>query len=170
MEVTLEQAKMEDIEIAMDIINDGKKYLRQQGIEQWQTGYPDIENIKQDIIYNRGYFVAEGNNKLAYMCVDFEGEPAYKNIKGEWKNNGTYAVIHRLAVSSQKVGKGLSDSIIYLIEQLCKQNGIYSIRADTDNENKIMQHILQKNGFLYCGTVWFVDSDKLAFEKILNNK
>ena len=41
MEVTLEQAKMEDIEIAMDIINDGKKYLKQQGIDQWQTGYPD---------------------------------------------------------------------------------------------------------------------------------
>ena len=38
------------------------------------------------------------------------------------------------------------------------------------NKNKIIQHILQKNSFLYCRTVWFVDSDKIAFEKILNNK
>ena len=38
------------------------------------------------------------------------------------------------------------------------------------NKNKIIQHIFQKNSFLYCRTVWFVDSDKIAFEKILNNK
>lgn len=33
MKYTLEQAKMEDIEIVMDIINDGKEYLKQQGID-----------------------------------------------------------------------------------------------------------------------------------------
>ncbi len=166
MEVTLEQAKMEDIEIAMDIINDGKKYLKQQGIDQWQTGYPDRENIKEDIIAKRGYFVKNDNNKLAYMCVDFEGEPAYKNIKGAWQSNATYAVIHRLAISKQNVGSGLSNVIIQLVEKLCKQKGVDSIRVDTDNANKIMQHILQKNSFVYCGTIWFEGSDKLAFEKI----
>ncbi len=101
------------------------------------------------------------------MCVDFEGEPAYKNIKGAWKSNKIYAVIHRLASSKKNVGNGLSNIIIQLVEQLCKQNGVDSIRADTDNENKIMQHILQKNGFVYCGTIWFAGSDKLAFEKVL---
>ncbi len=35
------------------------------------------------------------------MCVDFEGEPAYKNIKGAWKSNKIYAVIHRLASSKK---------------------------------------------------------------------
>ncbi len=166
MEVTLEQAKMEDIEIAMDIINDGKKYLKQQGIDQWQTGYPDRENIKEDIIAKRGYFVKNDNNKLAYICVDFEGEPAYKNIKGAWQSNATYVVIHRLAISKQNVGSGLSNVIIQLVEKLCKQKGVDSIRVDTDNANKIMQHILQKNSFVYCGTIWFAGSDKLAFEKI----
>ncbi|NDO47704.1 GNAT family N-acetyltransferase [Clostridium sp. MD294] len=167
MEYFLKQANIEDIEIAMNMIDDGKKYLRQQGIDQWQTGYPDIEIVKEDIMCNRGYFVTDGVNELAYMCVDFEGEPAYKNIKGQWKSNEDYAVIHRLVASKQKVGKGLSDIIIQLVEKLCKQKGINSIKVDTDNKNKIMQHVLQKNGFVYCGTVWFVDSDKIAFEKIL---
>lgn len=167
MEYFLEQAKMNDIDIAMDIINDGKRYLKQQGIDQWQTGYPDRKIIEKDIICNRGYFVTDDISKLAYMCIDFEGEPAYKDIKGQWKSNEDYAVIHRLAVSKQKAGKGLSDTIIQLTEQLCKKNSVNSIRVDTDNENKIMQHILQKNGFVYCGTVWFAGSDKIAFEKIL---
>lgn len=105
---------------------------------------PDRENIKEDIIAKRGYFVKNDNNKLAYMCVDFEGEPAYKNIKGAWQSNATYAVIHRLAISKQNVGSGLSNVIIQLVEKLCKQKGVDSIRVDTDNANKIMQHILQK--------------------------
>ncbi len=167
MNYSLEQVKMQDIEIAVSIINDGREYLKQQGIDQWQGEYPNKENIKQDIICNRGYFVVDGSHKLAYMCIDFEGEPAYKNIKGQWKSEGDYAVIHRLAASKQKAGRGLSDTIIELVEKLCKQKGINSIRVDTDNKNKIMQHILQKNGFIYCGTVWFADSDKIAFEKIL---
>ena len=167
MEYFLKQANIEDIEIAMNMIDDGKKYLRQQGIDQWQTGYPDIEIVKEDIMCNRGYFVTDGVNELAYMCVDFEGEPAYKNIKGQWKSNEDYAVIHRLVASKQKVGKGLSDIIIQLVEKLCKQKGINSIKVDTDNKNKIMQHVLQKNGFVYCGTVWFVDSDKIDIKKIL---
>lgn len=167
MQYLLKQAKIQDIEIAMNMINDGKEYLKQQGIDQWQTGYPDKKIVKEDIMCNRGYFVTDGINELAYICIDFEGEPAYQNIKGKWKSDEAYVVIHRLAASRQKVGKGLSDTIIQLVEKLCKQNGINSIRVDTDNKNKIMQHILQKNGFVYCGTVWFVDSDKLAFEKVL---
>ena len=41
------------------------------------------------------------------------------------------------------------------------------MRADTDEKNGIMQHILEKNGFCLCGTIWFAGGDKLAYEKVL---
>ncbi len=31
-----------------------------------------------------------------------------------------------------------------------------------------MQHIMQKNGFTLCGTIFFAGGDKLAFEKVLD--
>ena len=166
----LQPVHMQDIDIAMNLINDGKEYLKDQGIDQWQTGYPDIENIRQDIVNNRGYFITDGIHKLAYLCIDFGGEPAYKELKGAWKSSLPYAVIHRLAAGKKNVGNGLSASVIRLTEELCKKKGIYSIRADTDKNNTIMQHILKKHGFQYCGTVWFAGSEKIAFEKLLYEK
>ena len=37
----LRAAALSEVELAMDIINQAKAHLRAQGIDQWQTGYPD---------------------------------------------------------------------------------------------------------------------------------
>ena len=51
----LRKAKSTEIEKIMSIIEDGVKFLKQQGINQWQQGSPgrsDVENdIKQGISY-----------------------------------------------------------------------------------------------------------------------
>lgn len=38
---------------------------------------------------------------------------------------------------------------------------------DTDNDNQIMKHLLEKNGFQFCGTICFDNSEKIAFEKLI---
>ena len=53
-----------DAQIAMDIINDAKKHLKDQGIDQWQNGYPDETAIQRDIASGKGYFVVEGESIL----------------------------------------------------------------------------------------------------------
>ena len=53
-----------DAQIAMDIINDAKKHLKEQGIDQWQNGYPDGTAIQGDIASGKGYFVVEGESIL----------------------------------------------------------------------------------------------------------
>ncbi len=164
----LKKAEMDQLSAAMDLISDGKRYLKEQGSDQWQTGYPDETDIREDILRGRGYFVTDGTQPLAYLCVDFKGEPAYGQIRGQWLTGSSpYGVIHRLAIRSESRGKGLSREIFSLAEELCRNCGAQSIRVDTDEKNKIMQHILQKNGFVPCGTIWFAGGDKLAYEKVL---
>ena len=167
MEYILKKAKRAQADISMGLIEEGRKYLKEQGSDQWQTGYPDRSVILEDIEKERGYLVTDGGAYLAYLCIDFQGEPAYDGLKGQWIGNFPYAVIHRLAVSSSYRGKGLSQTVFSLAEKECLKHSVYSLRADTDVKNTIMQHIFEKNGFRYCGTVWFAGSDKLAYEKLL---
>lgn len=157
------------LNIASNMIEQGRTYLKSQGIDQWQNGYPNTESIQQDIDNNKGYFLTDGENYLAYLCMDFDGEPAYNDIKGKWltEHDAKYMVIHRLAFNEQYRGKGLSTAVFKLAEEFCKEEGVKSIRVDTDGDNKIMQHIMKKAGFLYCGTIWFAGGDKVAFEKIV---
>ena len=51
-----------------------------------------------------------------------------------------------------------------MIKDFCARNGIESIRIDTQEENKVMQHILTREGFEYCGLILFDGGPKLAYE------
>ena len=43
-------------------------------------------------------------------------------------------------------------------------NHIDAIRVDTQEENKVMQQILRREGFEYCGLIQFDGGPKLAYE------
>ena len=154
-------------QIAMEIIDQAKAYLKEQGIDQWQTGYPNMEAILGDIEKHRGYFFMEDDVIFGYACIDYEGEPAYKELKGSWLSDmdAPYVVVHRMAFAKEKRSKGLADVAFRLVAEQAKAKGIENFRVDTDEANKIMQHVLKKNGFTYCGVIWFDNSEKIAFEK-----
>ncbi len=154
--------------IAMDIIDQAKIFLREQGIDQWQTGYPNLESILGDIEKENGYFIMEDERILGYICIDYAGEPAYRNLQGKWisADDAPYVVVHRLAFLKESRGKGLADAVFRLVVEQAIERGIHNFRVDTDADNKIMQHILQNNGLSYCGVIWFDNSEKIAFEKV----
>lgn len=45
----MKKAERNQLPAAMELINDGKQYLKEQGSDQWQTGYPDEADILEDI-------------------------------------------------------------------------------------------------------------------------
>ncbi len=163
--IELRMAKPEEIQSAMEIIRSAKRHLKEQGIDQWQTGYPDDSCIRQDILTGKGYFVADEDRILGYLCVDYDGEPAYDHLNGEWETDGSYVVVHRMALSDQARGKGISDLVFSFVEEMSRQKGVHSFRVDTDADNQKMRHILLKNGFAFRGTIWFDNSEKIAFDK-----
>lgn len=158
---------LHEIHTAMEIIDAAKRHLKQQGINQWQTGYPDSNCIRQDIETGKGFFVADEAGILGYLCIDYDGEPSYDRLNGEWRTEGKYVVVHRMAFAEHARGKGMSDTVFRLVEEMSRQKGIHSFRIDTDADNQKMRHILQKNGFAYRGTIWFENSEKLAFDKAM---
>ena len=50
------------------------------------------------------------------------------------------------------------------IRTFCRSNHVDAIRLDTQQENKVMQHILDREGFEYCGLIQFDGGPKLAYE------
>lgn len=151
----------------MSIIDQAKAYLKEQNIDQWQTGYPDLACVKQDIKNQKGYFLVDKNEILGYVCIDFDGEPAYNELNGTWLSDEKYVVAHRVALESSYRQKGLSTQLFQLVEEIAIQNGIKSFRIDTHRDNKIMQHAITKYGFQYCGSTNYANRPRIAYEKLL---
>ena len=164
---SLELSNSKELEVCYEIIEEGRAFQKEQGFVQWTEAYPNRDTIEADIEKKKGYVIKAQQEILGYMCIDFDGEPAYDDIKGAWRSDAPYAVVHRMAFSKKARGKGIADIAFGLIDELCINKGVKYIRVDTDFPNKRMQHILKKNGYVYCGTIVFQNGDKLAYDKLL---
>lgn len=152
------------------IIMDAQAFLKRQGIDQWQNGYPDTTLLEKDIQVKQSYLWINADSEiLATLVIRMDEEPTYQKIEGKWlTQNPNYGVIHRLAVNTDIRQKGCAQNVIKAAEELCKLHKKISMRIDTHKQNKIMQHILKKGGYTYCGIIYVEDgSPRYAYEKIL---
>ena len=144
----LRHTTINDLPEVIEIINQAKLYFKNEGIDQWQDGYP------------------KDNGKiLATTMISINIEPTYNYIEGNWLQNDKYMVIHRIAIHNDQKGKGLAKIIID--EALKLHPDIHSIRIDTHDDNLSMQRFLIKYGFTYCGTIYLENkSTRRAYEKV----
>ncbi len=162
--------KLKNIEItevarAFAIINSARQHLKDQGIDQWQDGYPDYACIEMDAKRKVGYFMVVEEEIVGYICIDFDGEPDYNTIDGAWEKEEPFVVVHRMAMTDSARGKNISDRVLKAVEEMSIRKGVHYFRVDTDSGNLKMQHILQKNGFTYRGIITFDNTPKLAYDK-----
>ena len=161
----------DDIPKIMTIIKDAKAYLASQNIEQWQKGYPNTEQIENDIKNGESYIVVNDKEQvIATAMFTSTREPTYKIIDGNWRidESNAYGVIHRMAIKKEFRKFGLATFMFHEFHLQLLENNIQSLKIDTHEENIGMQSLIKKLGYQYCGIIYTGYGDKrLAFEKII---
>lgn len=153
-----------DIPTLLTLADEARGIMRRNGnMGQWVNGYPSAEIFRQDIINGNSYMVCNADNIAVATFAFVPGpEPTYSIIDdGEWiDDTQEYYVIHRIASLPEHHG------IIKTIMDYCF--GITdNIRIDTHRDNRIMQHLMQKEGFIYCGIIYLDNGDeRLAYQKM----
>lgn len=150
----------------MDLYAGARKFMAEHGNpNQWgPTNWPPEELIHQDIAQGDSYVcVHEGQVAGTFYFIRGKDiEPTYREIEdGNWMDESPYGVVHRIAADASVKGVG-SFCINWAFEQ-CGH-----LRIDTHGENKVMQNLLEKLGFIHCGTIYVVEDNypRLAYEKI----
>ena len=132
---------------------------------QWgATGWPPEALLVQDIRAGKSYVCLSEAGRVIGTFFFTQGkdiEPTYRKIvHGAWIGSGPYGVVHRLAGDGSQ--KGIGSFCLNWAFTQCKD-----LRIDTHGDNLVMQQLLQKLGFVRCGTI-FVEEDndpRLAYEK-----
>lgn len=168
-EIYLRRAQLQDLTAIMKIIDDAKELLKKNGSPQWQNGYPDQETFTQDIVMQTNWILINDNKVVATATLQLTPEPTYRNItQGQWQQpDEPYATIHRVAISSNYRGQGLSKLLFSNLLTVGQMQGIKNFRVDTHRSNKAMQHIAENFNFKKRGIIKVNDQndpERLAYE------
>ena len=151
-----------ELDQIMEVYARARALMAQNGNPtQWGDNYPSRQLIEEDILSNR-LFVCVINGELEAVFAFILGEdPTYKKIEdGHWLSSGPYGTLHRLASAGHRPG------VARMVIEWCLEH-CESLRADTHADNKIMQHVLESNGFTRCGIIHVADgSPRIAYQKL----
>ena len=169
MNYQFRKAKNSEATQIWNILKSAIKRRKVEGSNQWQDGYPNMEVVIKDIDSGEGFVLTENDNIIGYTAVLINNEPEYLNIEGKWLTNEDFVVFHRVAISEKYLRKGMAKKMMQSIEEYALSNNIKSIKADTNYDNIPMLSLFEKLGYSLCGTVYFRNSPRKAFEKVLKN-
>ena len=147
----------------MKVMDAAKTIMRQSGnMHQWGDGYPSESAIIADMERNGSFVVEDDGRIVGYFAFLPSPEPTYDIIyDGEWLDDQQpYHVVHRIASYPDAHG------IFTTIMDYCFSHDT-NIRIDTHRDNTIMQHVIQKYGFTYCGIIYLLSGDeRLAYQML----
>ena len=165
------RAREADLPDILRVTHEAQAFIATQHIDQWQDGYPDEATLRRDIEFEQLYVCDDGGRIAVMAALSLLPEPAYDGIEGAWRGKGKYMTIHRMALDDAHRGGGLAGVILAEAERLARAAGCDSLRIDTHRGNRAMGRFVEKNGFAYCGVVYYYvkkgDPERIAFDKLL---
>ncbi|MFI3302737.1 MAG: GNAT family N-acetyltransferase [Rikenellaceae bacterium] len=150
-----------ELERVMEIYAIAVKYMQSNGNPtQWQGGYPFRETVAEDIDLGRLYLLIDDNSHIiAQFCFYVGDDPTYAYIDGEWLNDNSYGVVHRIASSAERGG------VAKICLDWCFEQHP-NIRIDTHTDNAPMLHTLRQNGYTECGEIIVYNGTRrVAFQR-----
>ena len=154
-----------DFQRIMEIYEYARYFMAEQGNpNQWGPAHWPPEALIHSDIADGNSYVCTCDDKIAgtfYFQYGKNIEPTYNRIEdGAWLDTSAYGVIHRLAGGGTKKGVGK-----FCLDWAFEKCG--HLRVDTHGDNRVMQNIFAKSGFVYCGIIYVAKDNhpRLAYEK-----
>ena len=156
----IRKALIDDIDKIMNIYSIAQDFMIKSGNpNQWDHNYPKRELIEHDIEDETSIVICDGDDIRGVFALFSGHEPTYEYIEnGRWLNDEEYVTLHRIA--SDGKAKGIFKSAV----DYCKTVSD-NIRIDTHADNAVMKRLIEKNGFVKCGTIYVRDgSPRIAYQ------
>ena len=159
----IRKTTLDDFPILMEMYKNARQFMADHGNkDQWGNSRPGKDVILNDIKEGSSYVLEHEGEIIATFCYKEGPDSTYAVIEdGNWLNDKPYSVVHRITSTGKVKG-----SASYCLNEAVKKSG--NLRIDTHKDNYIMQNLLKKLGFTYCGIIYVEDGSKrLAYQKTL---
>jgi GNAT superfamily N-acetyltransferase len=152
-------------------IDECRRQMAAHGSGQWQGREPSLATIEEDILQQRYYLLFVDHQPCGGAAL-MNYEPGYDHLlEGQWLNQDSYMVIHRLFIAPSYQGRQLSKVLLDQLEQHVQQHHANNIRLDTHALNQPMRGLLVRQQYLHVGKAWLPQAgERLVYHKVLGEK
>lgn len=160
--LSIRKAVPDDLPAILSIYQTAREFMAANGnASQWGNNRPSVDVVKADIEKNQLHVITEAGIIHGVFAFLPGSEPDYAVIEqGTWISDTPYRAVHRVA------SDGILKGIVTLCMNFCKEQCGH-LRIDTHENNHVMQHVLEKNGFEKRGIIHLSDgSPRIAYEYI----
>lgn len=159
----IKSASIFELDEILKIYSRAREYMKQTGNpNQWKDTNPTEEMVIDDIKNSNLYLLISEQGIEAVFAFIKSSDFTYEVIDSTWLNDEKYFVMHRVASAGKS--KGVLKYCVDYCMQFCD-----NLRIDTHEDNKIMQHSLEKLGFKRCGIIKLLNGEpRIAYHLIKN--
>ena len=157
----IQQGQKCHLERIMELYARARKFMAEHGNPtQWPPTYPPRDLVERNIQEGHVFVCMAEGRIVAVFYYRIGEDPTYQVIKdGNWLNDGEYGVVHRITSDGSVRG-----AASFCLQWAWEQCG--NLRIDTHRDNVVMQNLLKKNGFEYCGIIYVNNGEeRLAYQK-----
>ena len=144
------RAVLNDVKNVFDVYSKATDKLCSLGIQQWDSIYPNIDVIRDDIKNGQMYILCLNGKIAACGVINGESE-GYEN--GNWQFGTNYRVIHRFCVSPDFQSMGIGKRMLTLLHDEILHQGFSSVRIDVFPKNKAALNLYNDFGYVDVGEV-----------------
>lgn len=127
---------------------------------QWGTTHPARSQLEADIARGQLFLLCRDGVPHGAFALVPGPDPTYRVIRGAWRSDAPYATIHRLGSDGRC--HGIFGAAVAFAAARWPH-----LRIDTHADNRIMQTLIPRAGFAYCGIIHLEDgSPRLAYERL----
>ena len=157
-----------DLENIMKMYKSCVKGMIKNGINQWDSKYPNTDIISCDLKAETFYIAEIEQEIIGGINIDQNQDRTYLDIN--WKDKSDlFLVVHRLAVKEEFWNKNIGKELMLFTEKLVIKKSLKSIRLDTYSGNSKAIYFYRKLGYNELGKINLKPNknEYHCFEKII---
>jgi len=144
--------------------------MNRKGLKHWNSAYPDVESIKNDIREGRIYILKDNSVCKGMLTISDEEPLEYKDI--QWPEADSKPLyLHRMAIHPKWQGMGLAKLLINFADNFAREKGYTTLRLDVFSPSERARQLYENQDFREIG-VFQAEYQKqpyICYEKHLNN-
>lgn len=166
MELSFRKGTKEDLDAIYRVFQDAIIEMDRNQIPQWDSVYPNREDLQEDIENETLYVGKIENDIVVVFVLNLDADEQYST--GEWQYpDASYLVLHRFCVNPHYQNCGIGGRALTYVEEVVRTKGVETIRLDAFTLNPYALRMYEKAGYKKVGIVNFRKGKFYLMEKLI---